>query len=196
MTGLTGQSPANTYKDLLHTGNNNAGLDEILRPIYSGNGVASPLSLSATATHCHNLTISGEGNVATYEEGVFTPTLYGTISGGSVSYTTQSGSYIKIGNLLHCTIRLIWTNLTELGNMEVGGLPYNCRSGTENRGTIIYDYFHSLNLAVGDALGGFIQPNTSYARLYLRKQGSMSTAITTTELTTGGELYMTIIYFI
>ncbi len=63
-----------------------------------------------------------------YEEGTFTPVVYGTTSNGTGTYTHQRGSYVKIGNLVNVQIHLGWSAHTGTGDMRVSGLPFN----TEN----------------------------------------------------------------
>ncbi|MAG97382.1 MAG: hypothetical protein CMM08_11935 [Rhodospirillaceae bacterium] len=48
MGDLTGQTPANTYKDLFHIQNSDNGPDATLRTADLGNGTASKLELSTT----------------------------------------------------------------------------------------------------------------------------------------------------
>ena len=59
-----------------------------------------------------------------YEEGTFTPTLT-----GASTYNTQSGSYRKIGNLVHFSIFVGVSATPSSTNMEVNGLPFASRSG-------------------------------------------------------------------
>lgn len=59
----------------------------------------------------------------------FTPTLVGTTTAGAGTYTTQSGSYCRIGKTIFFTISLSWSAHTGTGNMRLSGLPY-ASSGT------------------------------------------------------------------
>jgi len=54
----------------------------------------------------------------------FTPTLVGTTTAGTGTYTTQSGSYCRIGKTIFFTISLSWSAHTGTGNMRLSGLPY------------------------------------------------------------------------
>lgn len=66
-----------------------------------------------------------------YEEGTFTPTIIGTSTSGTGTYTTQVGRYTKIGNRVAFEIALKWTAHTGTGNMRAAGLPFtsNTNSG-------------------------------------------------------------------
>jgi hypothetical protein len=59
-----------------------------------------------------------------YEEGTFTPTVAGSSVAGTASYTTQTGSYTKVGRSVQFNIYLKWTGGTGSGNMEFRGLPF------------------------------------------------------------------------
>ena len=58
-----------------------------------------------------------------YEEGTFTPTVI--LGGGSVTYTTQTGSYTKIGRLTTVQIGIAVNVVTSPSStVEIGGLPF------------------------------------------------------------------------
>lgn len=60
-----------------------------------------------------------------YEEGTFTPVL--EFGGGStgITYSTQTGKYTKIGNVVHVWIALVLTSKgSSVGNASVTGLPF------------------------------------------------------------------------
>ena len=63
-----------------------------------------------------------------YEEGTFTPYLHR--SGGAVSatYTSQSGTYTKVGRLVTYYINITTSAIASQGSgyTLVGGMPYNC----------------------------------------------------------------------
>ena len=59
-----------------------------------------------------------------YEEGTFTPVLFGVTSAGTCQYGSQLGSYTKIGNKVFISIFLNWINHTGSGDMKIMGLPF------------------------------------------------------------------------
>jgi hypothetical protein len=59
-----------------------------------------------------------------YEEGTFTPSVYGSISDGSATYSDANGNYTKIGRAVHFEIYLSWTAGTGTGKLRIAGLPY------------------------------------------------------------------------
>lgn len=77
-----------------------------------------------------------------YEEGSWTPTIVGSSSAGTGTYTTQAGRYTKIGNLVFISGTIIWTAHTGTGNILIGGLPF-----TSNATNIAYGVGEWANLA-------------------------------------------------
>lgn len=59
-----------------------------------------------------------------YEEGTFTPTIVGTSTAGTGTYTSQVGRYTKIGNRVLYHIHLGWSAHTGTGDMRIAGLPF------------------------------------------------------------------------
>ena len=59
-----------------------------------------------------------------YEEGTFTPTIVGTSTAGTGTYTIQIGSYTKVGRVVYYTLNVAWTAHTGTGNIQVSGLPF------------------------------------------------------------------------
>jgi hypothetical protein len=64
-----------------------------------------------------------------YEEGTFTPVIVGATDAGAGTYTTQRGSYTKVGRLVTYSIGLGWTAHTGTGNMRIAGLPFTIVEG-------------------------------------------------------------------
>jgi hypothetical protein len=81
----------------------------------SGAGITFPATQSAS---------SDANTLDDYEEGTFTPTVAGSSVAGTASYTTQTGSYTKVGRSVQFNIYLKWTGGTGSGNMEFRGLPF------------------------------------------------------------------------
>lgn len=59
-----------------------------------------------------------------YEEGTFTPTVEGSTSAGSATYTYQIGRYTRTGDRVSFTLRVGWSGGTGTGNLLVAGLPF------------------------------------------------------------------------
>jgi len=83
------------------------------------------------------------------ETGTWTPTL--TFAGGSgLAYTTQSGSYVKVGTVVTAQFRIQLFSLgSSTGGATFGGLPFNATSvGT------LYPAFYGLHHDVNSGSGG------------------------------------------
>lgn len=65
-----------------------------------------------------------------YEEGTFTPTIFGTTAAGVGTYAAQTGNYTKIGNRVFIDIYLSWTAHTGTGDMEIRGLPFTAAANS------------------------------------------------------------------
>lgn len=90
-------------------------------PVLSGGGIRFPSTQVP----------SGDANTLDdYEEGTFTPTVKGTVSAGSGTYSAQEGRYTKIGDVVYFKLLLSWSASTGTGNLSFGGLPFNAASDT------------------------------------------------------------------
>jgi hypothetical protein len=64
-----------------------------------------------------------------YEEGTWTPTVIGSGTAGTATYSTQVGRYTKIGNTVYIQMQLTWTGGTGSGaGMYFVGLPFTSAS--------------------------------------------------------------------
>ena len=84
-------------------------------PSASGAGITFPATQSSS---------SDANTLDDYEEGTFTPTITGTTTAGTGTYSTQDGRYTKIGRVVNYQIYIIWSAHTGTGNMDVSGLPF------------------------------------------------------------------------
>jgi hypothetical protein len=64
-----------------------------------------------------------------YEEGTWTPTIYGTTTAGTTTYFQQVGTYTKVGRLVTVQIFLNITGQTGAGSVRLGGLPFTAGAG-------------------------------------------------------------------
>lgn len=133
-----------------------------------------------------------------YEQGTFTPTLYGTTTAGTTTYTVQLGDYEKVGRLIYCTFTLIWTNATGTGEAQVGGLPYTplALSGTK-RHAFSASYYNGLTLPSGKILKGYVQDSQAYINLFnIDNTTAGDFTDLQSEMTTSGELYGSMTYLV
>jgi hypothetical protein len=83
-----------------------------------------------------------------YEEGTFTPTLLSGATG--ISYSTQVGTYTKIGNLVYFKFYLDLSAATPAAApIQFGGLPFSISGTGAGTGAVI-SYNQSFNTNNGD----------------------------------------------
>jgi len=82
----------------------------------SGAGITFPATQSAS---------SDANTLDDYEEGTWTPTLIGSSSNPTVTYSYQRGTYVKIGSLVSVSCQLGWSaNSGGSGYAQIGGFPF------------------------------------------------------------------------
>jgi hypothetical protein len=87
-------------------------------------GTISPSFVSPTLGVSSATSINfGGTSLANYQEGTWTPAYVGS-GGGSATYSTQVGSYTRIGNRVFFESDLILTGSTLSGNITISGLPF------------------------------------------------------------------------
>jgi hypothetical protein len=114
-----------------------------------------------------------------YEEGTWTPTLYGS-GGGSATVTVNNATYTKVGNTVHIRA-YITVNLsahTIVGDVRIGGLPYNGVNFSSALASTFCNMFTFDEKTTG--VSGYTNGNH-----FQLMQGSSVSAITATELGTG-----------
>lgn len=119
-----------------------------------------------------------------YEEGTFTPA-YGGLSGGAIAYTTQTGSYTRVGRQVTAWFQIVVnTNTHTTGNATIA-LPFAANAagyaGTIGRNTTSKTDLNHTAFFLADA----------NIFLYDRSGGVLSA----TQITNGCQLTGTITYF-
>jgi hypothetical protein len=84
----------------------------------SGTGIAFPATQSASAD---------ANTLDDYEEGTWTPI---DSSGAGLSFTSVSGTYVKIGSLCYITGALTFPTTASAADATIGGLPFSPNSAT------------------------------------------------------------------
>ena len=77
-----------------------------------------------TASSLSGVTVSSE-LLDHYEEGTFTPTFGASNGSSTAGYSTQSGKYTRIGNIVHVQIRITLSSLStgSHAHAHINGLP-------------------------------------------------------------------------
>jgi hypothetical protein len=123
-----------------------------------------------------------------YEEGTFTPQIADAVSGGNSTTTgnTIAGHYVKVGDLVHVSIRIIYPNTSGLSSgatLYIRNLPFTC-----------YNASGGYPLAVGtarnidysyDMITAQIAVGTTYLSLESCRAASLSSPLYEEEITCG-----------
>lgn len=117
--GAVNLASANAVTGLLPAANVTTGTSGANIPLLNGANTWSSLQTYSAGINLGNETLS------VYDEGTFTPTI--AFGGGStgVTYTTQSGTYTRIGNRVMWGIRIVLTSRgSSTGNATIQTLPF------------------------------------------------------------------------
>lgn len=101
-----------------------------------------------------------------YEVGTFNPTIVGTTSPGTATYSQQHGKYTKIGRLVFVELYLSWSSGTGTGNLRVGGLPFTVASGSTYPAMSVAEPLN-IALTAGNYLTAYCLPSTT--QMYLQQ---------------------------
>jgi hypothetical protein len=115
-----------------------------------------------------------------YREGTFTPTMDGTTDPGVGTYSTQTGTYVRVGRLVNFTIALVWSAHTGTGGLQISGLPFTL-SGNNCPVSI---FSSGVTFSAGYSLMAFVS-GTSVA---IRQNNTGSTALV--PMDTAGQFYV------
>lgn len=123
-----------------------------------------------------------------YEEGTFTPTIAGSGSSGTGTYTTQVGVYTKVGRNVSYQITLAWTNLTgATGILVINGLPFTSANVT-GLATAVTTIADSVALAAGYYMQNFVFANSTQVAVRQFPAGNGTAAAV--GLVTSGTVYL------
>jgi hypothetical protein len=119
----------------------------------SGVGIRFPATQSAS---------SDANTLDDYEEGTFTPTAFGGGSAGTTTYTTQAGTYTKIGRQVTITFAINYTALTGTGELRYGNFPFTS-GAPEFIGAVMTN---GLNWSGGTSIVLYVVPSTNQSVIF------------------------------
>lgn len=105
---------------------------------------------------------SGTGTselLADYEEGTWTATIIGSTTAGTASYTSQTGSYTKVGNIVSITLYIDWNTGTGTGALRISGLPFTSAASRYQSMTI--GQLENVTKTVATTVAAQINPNST-----------------------------------
>jgi len=122
-----------------------------------------------------------------YETGTWTPVITFSAGSGTITYTTQQGTYTKIGNLVTIRGRLTTSSIaSRTGSATLGGAPYTV--GATYFGPITVGYAGGLAITAGYSVCALLSPSGVVAPIYLWDATTGPTAIQNTEWTDDGDI--------
>ena len=162
----------------------------------SANTSGGILQLSSGITFPATQVASSDANTLDdYEEGNFTPTISGTTSAGTGTYTTQFGRYTKIGRVVTCDITVTWTAHTGTGNLEIAGLPFSVLTTTDYTASASIGYFENVALTAGNVPAfSMFWFNTTKLRGYQYPTGGGTVA--SIPMDSAGQMSLSITYIV
>lgn len=133
-------------------------------------------------------TTSSSNTLDDYEEGTWTPTIFGSTS-GSISpsnYNIHEARYTRVGRAVHFQTYISGINGTgDLnGYFQIGGLPFTCMNSFYSVPVTYASKFTSAS-STGSGAGGYVQSNANYIRFTL---GQSSTLQNQTTLNSSGSI--------
>jgi hypothetical protein len=92
-----------------------------------------------------------------YEEGTFTPTVIGSATAGTATYSIQIGHYTKVGRVVQFSIDINYSSGTGTGNLQIDGLPFQ----NSNNLAPVSTYTISIGLGASYYAVGLIATNST-----------------------------------
>jgi hypothetical protein len=126
-----------------------------------------------------------------YEEGTWTPTVLGSTTAGTATYSTQVGTYTRIGRKVTLLGTLGYSAGTGTGNLNIGGLPFVTANITSNF-TIGSCLLANITTATGQTVT-VQSANSSVVELQTFPPGGGTTS--TTVYDAAGTIYFASNYF-
>jgi hypothetical protein len=104
----------------------------------------------------------------------WTPSVEGSGTAGTVTYSARDAYYVKFGRLVYVTCYVSYSGGTGSGNLYVRGLPFTAISGTYSGLTI--GQFEGISMTAGNIPLAYVEPNNTFVRFNQVPTGGGSTA--------------------
>lgn len=121
---------------------------------------------------------AGANTLDDYEEGTWTPTLAGSTTAGTQTYSVQIGRYVKIGRMVHAifSITLTAKDGTTAGDAQINGAPFTAENVTNFVQTGAVGYWQNFDLTAGYSYLGILALMNSTTTI-LRQSGDNNAVI-------------------
>jgi hypothetical protein len=114
----------------------------------AGTGITFPATQSAS---------SDANTLDDYEEGSFTPTIIGSSTSGTGTYSVQQGTYTKVGRAVSFRIYIEWSAHTGTGNIRVASLPFT----VSGHAAVAFGWVNDMTLTANNYLIGYADSGTT-----------------------------------
>lgn len=126
-------------------------------PSTSGAGITFPATQSAS---------TDANTLDDYEEGTWTPTVSGSSTAGTGTYSTQVGTYTKIGRQVTINCWVAWSAHTGSGNLQITNLPFTSNSTANAYNSATFGYTNNLALSANNVALAHNPNNSSRIDVY------------------------------
>jgi len=150
----------------------------------AGTGITFPATQSAS---------SDANTLDDYEEGTWTPTISGSSTAGTGTYTTQNGRYTKRGNQVTVSAYINWTAHTGTGNMLLSGLPFTVLNASNVFYSVSFGLFRNVTLTASNVATAYAVFNQTYCDVAQYPVGGGNA--TNVAIDTSAEIMYTLTYF-
>ena len=127
-----------------------------------------------------------------YEQGTFSPSVSGTTTAGTATYSNRIGRYTKIGNTVTVSVYMAWSGHTGTGNMSLTDLPFTVVNVTNYFPSAALGYVQNIALTALNIATAIANYNSTNLSVYQYPTGGG--ASTTVPIDTAGEIAYTLTY--
>jgi len=117
----------------------------------------------------------------------FTPTILGSATAGTTTYTTQQGYYHRVGDIISFQLRVGWSAQTGTGNLLVAGLPFTSKNTNSQPVSLLADA-----LTYAGQISAAVKPNSTQIEIFSLATGA---SVANVPLDTAASLWITGVYF-
>ena len=97
---------------------------------------------------------------ASFPAFVFTPTIVGTTTAGTATYSIQQGNYTKIGDRIFFNCYVTWTGHTGTGNMQMIGPPFVSNATANTQSALSISFVDNIAITAGNTLSAYFEVNS------------------------------------
>lgn len=151
-------------------------------PSFTGYPQISGLGIGASPGSTAGLTFDGSNFINLYQAGTWTPNLQINGSSTGITYGTQGGKYLIIGNVVNFYIRFSLTSKgLSVGNLTISNLPFTGSTNAASQSIAIGE-FGSFTSAGYTSLSMQIANGSTVGTLYKSGSGLATANITNVDI--------------